>query len=315
MKTTHVEAEDFARSVLAVPPLAMRRSLDFNEDANRAMVRHIEAGGVSTLIYGGNANLHNLPVSRFAEFLAMIEDIAAPESWAIPSIGPDYGKLVDMARILRDTAFPCAMILPMISPKTEAGIAFGISETAEIAGKPSIVYIKEANYLRPDTLARLVDRGEICGIKYSVPRQDFRKDSYLESILCEVDRGIVVSGFGEPPAIPHLQQFHLAGFTAGCVCLAPRLSMKILNALKAGEFEAANDLLAPILPLEDLREQHSPIAVLHEAVRLAGIADTGPLMPLLSNTEKAHHPAIAAAVEVLMDVERQLEGSTVMAAE
>ena len=37
-----------------------------------------------------------------------------------------------------------------------------------------------------------------------------------------VDRSLVVSGMGELPAIIHLRDFGLAGFTSGCVCIAPR---------------------------------------------------------------------------------------------
>ncbi|MEO1016748.1 MAG: dihydrodipicolinate synthase family protein [Pseudomonadota bacterium] len=315
MKISPAESADFSRSVLAVPPLALTPSYALNEAANQAIVTHIEAGGVTTLLYGGNANLQNFPASQFAEFLALIEAVAGPQSWVIPSIGPDYGKLVDMARILRDFSFPCAMILPLIAPKTQSGIASGISAAADLSGKPSILYLKEQDYLAPDILGRLVDRGELCGIKYAVPRADPRDDPYLDAILQEVERGIIVSGFGEPPAIPHLQHFGLAGFTAGSVCLAPRRSMRILEALKSGEFDLATRLTNPIQPFEALREVHSPIRVLHEAMRLAGIADTGPLMPLLSNIEPAYYDAITEAAKKLLAGEEELEGFGVMAAE
>ncbi|HVR65236.1 MAG TPA: dihydrodipicolinate synthase family protein, partial [Verrucomicrobiae bacterium] len=35
----------------------------------------------------------------------------------------------------------------------------------------------------------------------------------------------------------------------------------------------------------DLRDKHSPLRVLHAAVAAAGIADTGPLLPFLTNIE------------------------------
>ena len=49
--------DDLAGSVLAVPPLARRPDLSIDAAANRALIRHIEAGGVRILLYGGNANL------------------------------------------------------------------------------------------------------------------------------------------------------------------------------------------------------------------------------------------------------------------
>lgn len=85
--------------------------------------------------------------------------------------------------------------------------------------------------------------------------------------------------------IAHLAGFGLVGFTSGSVCIAPHLSTAILHALKGGEMRAAAELREHFLPLEDLRDAYSPIRVLHEAVRLADIADTGPLAPLLANLE------------------------------
>jgi hypothetical protein len=41
--------------------------------------------------------------------------------------------------------------------------------------------------------------------------------------------------------------------------------------------------------------------VLHEAVRLAGIADTGPLLPLLTNVPTSDHPRIRDAVVRLLE--------------
>ena len=53
-------------------------------------------------------------------------------------------------------------------------------------------------------------------------------------------------------------------------------------------------------PLEDLRNAINPIRVLHEAVRLAGIADTGPMQPLLSNLPEADHARVARAAQALL---------------
>ncbi|HVZ15368.1 MAG TPA: dihydrodipicolinate synthase family protein, partial [Bauldia sp.] len=60
MKTTPVTPNDLARSVIAVPPLARRADLAINDEANRALVAHMKAGGVGTFLYGGNANFYNI---------------------------------------------------------------------------------------------------------------------------------------------------------------------------------------------------------------------------------------------------------------
>ncbi len=125
----------------------------------------------------------------------------------------------------------------------------------------------------------------------------------------------IASGFGELPAVPHLDAYRLQGFTSGSVCIAPRRSMRVLAALKARRIDEADRLLEPIRPLEALREKISPIRVIHEAVRLAGVADTGPILPMLSNVEPELHAAIGKAALALLEAEAELDGPQVAAAE
>lgn len=306
MKTSRVQSEDLARSVLAVPPLPLRADLTPNEIEMRRLVRHIEAGGVSTILWGGNAQLQHWPPSRYGEFLALAEETAAHESWVIPSVGPDYGKLIDEAQALAGTRFPCAMLLPLAAHHTPAGVARGVRDFVQAAGMPAIVYIRQANYIAADALGALVGAGEVCAVKYAVDRKDLRDDPYLASLVSAVGPERIVSGAGEIVARPHLDAFGLGGFTAGCVCIAPRLSMHVLAHFKARDFAAADPALEAIRPLESLREKLSPIRVLHEAVRIAGVADTGPLYPMLSNLEPEHHDAVRAACAPLVAAEQAL---------
>ena len=108
MKTTPIDSADLARSVVAVPPLARRPDLSLDRDANRAIVRHLENAGVRSLMYGGNANFYHLAVSAYAQTVDMLAEIAGDEAWVLPSAGPDCGKLLDQAAILRTRAFPTA---------------------------------------------------------------------------------------------------------------------------------------------------------------------------------------------------------------
>ena len=58
-----------------------------------------------------------------------------------------------------------------------------------------------------------------------------------------------------------------------------------MRALQAGDIATAGTIRSQFLPFEDLRDAHSPLRVLHEGVQLAGIAETGPMQPLLSNID------------------------------
>src|SRR3712207_4061395 len=180
---TSVQTAELARSVLAVPPLALQANLEPNVAANAALIRHMEAGGVSTLLYGGNANVQNWPVSRFGDWLDTLEGAVAEDTWLIPSVGPDWGKLMDEAAILKSRRYPVAMALPMIAPQTPEGVLRGIADFVERSGVPLIIYIKTDGYVPAEALGRLVEQVAVFGIKYAVPRADPKQDSYLEAII------------------------------------------------------------------------------------------------------------------------------------
>ena len=82
MKTTPVNPADLAGSVLSVPPLPLKSDFSLAETECGKLVRHIEAGGVTTILWGGNAQLQHWPVSRYAEFLTMAEATAHAKPWS-----------------------------------------------------------------------------------------------------------------------------------------------------------------------------------------------------------------------------------------
>jgi 4-hydroxy-tetrahydrodipicolinate synthase len=313
MKTTAVSSADLAASVLAVPPLARRADLTIDREQNARLLDHLGAGGVRTFMYGGNANLYNMALSEFRELCDLLVALARDGDWFIPSVGSDYGKALDQLTMLRDYPFPTAMALPHRFPATPAGVATGLRRLADAYGKPLIAYVKDDGYVDAADLGRLAADGAICTVKYGVVRDHPAADRYLADILAHVDRGMVISGIGERPAIDHLTTFGLIGFTSGSVCVAPGLSTALLNAVKRGDLAEAQRLRALFMPLEDLRDAHSPLRALHEAVRLAGIADTGPMLPFLSNIDD---PAIVAEIarEARRLLDREREYATIGAA-
>jgi len=306
VKTTPVDSESLCASVLAVPPLARRADLSLAPEANRALIAHLESGGVRTLMYGGNANFYHLPLSEYAATLDFIADAAGADTWVIPSAGADYGKLMDQAAILRGRGFPTAMALPFGHPSNDSGVATALRRFADKLGTPVIAYVKSLGYLEPATLGALARDGVICAIKYAIVREDPAKDPYLDELVRHVDREIMVSGIGERPAIVHLRDFGLKGFTSGSVCVAPRGSMRLLALLKARRYDEAARVREAYLALEDQRDAKGPIRVLHDAVTLAGIADLGPMLPMISNLEAGERDAVKAAAAALLEHDRAL---------
>lgn len=300
MQTTPITYDDLRSSVISVPPLARKADLSLNDAENTKLIKHLEAGGVRTFLYGGNANLYNIAVSEYAKLLEYLAGAVAPTSIVVPSVGPFYGNIVDQADILKSFQFPTAMILPTLFPAKPAGIQVAVRHFVERSGIPAVLYIKDENYMPPEAAAQLVNEGLISWIKYAIVRDNPAVDPYLTKLIDLVDRKLIVSGIGEQPAIIHLRDFGITGFTSGCVCVAPALSMKCMAAIHREDYAEAEAIRAQFEPLEDQRNSHGPIPVLHHAVQLAGVADTGPFLPLLAPLADERLPAIKqAALELL----------------
>jgi dihydrodipicolinate synthase/N-acetylneuraminate lyase len=293
--------------VFAVPPLPRRRdakrTLDL--DAAEAVAHHIEAGGITRFLYGGNAFLYHATLGEFEVLAGWLASFDAPRI-PVPSIGPSFGRALEQARVIARYRFRAVMVLPCGDPRDARGLEAGYREIAAAAATPLILYLKSEDAFGGDTEAgldavgRLVADGVATAIKYAVVLDDPSKDPYLDGLLRRVDRSRVITGMGERPAIAHLRDFGLNGMTTGSGCLAPRRCQDFFEAARAGDWTRAERLRALFMPLEDLRDAWGPARVLHHATELAGVAATGPIPPFVS-------PLDAAQIERLRPVARALK--------
>lgn len=309
MNTSPLPLEEFADSVLAVPPLARRADLSLDPVQNARLVRHIEAGGVRTLLYGGNANLYHCSLADYAQMLDMLATSASEQTRVIPAVGPDFGRMMDQARMLRGSGYRTAMVLPMQGFTSPDGMVEGISRFVDASRIPVTLYLKSEQTIDVERIGRLVDESRVLVVKYAVVRPDPARDPYLEALLQRIGGARVVSGMGERPVLTHLTHHRLASFTTGCGCIAPAACLRLLRALQRGDLDAARSIHGHFMPLEDLREAVSLIRVLHDAVSFSGIADMGAQLPLLSASPAEHHGQIRALAQALLGYERARSGA------
>jgi 4-hydroxy-tetrahydrodipicolinate synthase len=295
-------------TVFAVPPLPRksdaRRTIDL--DAAEKVARHIETGGITHLLYGGNAFLYHATTEDFDTLVGWLASMPPPRV-PIPSIGPSFGRAMDQARVIARHRFQAAMMLPCGDPRDPKGLEAGYRDIAQAAGIPLIIYLKSEDAFGPDraagleSIGRLLDDGVAVAIKYAVVLQHPKADGYLGALLWRVDNGRVVSGMGERPAIAHLQDFKLAGMTTGSGCIAPRTCRAFYDACRRRDWTAAEQLREHFMPLEDLRDELGPARVLHHATECAGIAPTGPIPPYISPLAEGHLTRLAPVARALKE--------------
>jgi 4-hydroxy-tetrahydrodipicolinate synthase len=294
--------------VYPVPPLARkrdsRRSLDFVQ--NEKILRHLQKHGITNVVYGGNAFLYHITLAEYHELIEWASGFTREFS-IVPGVGPSYGRAIDQAPLIRKHPFPSVLVLPCGDPRDPTGLETGLREIAEACGVPLSVYIKHEADFGPDrdagldAVGRLVD-GKVCGsIKYAIVRKDPADDAYLTGLLRRVPASRVISGIGERPAIVHLRDFKLNGFTTGSGALAPRLSLELLNACVRKDYAAAEEIRRAFLPFEDLRDCWGAAPVLHAGLEAAGLAETGPVPPFVSSITAAQVEQVRPFARALLE--------------
>jgi len=307
MGHSSINVQDLA-GVFAVPPLprhtGARRTIDF--DAAEAVAQHIQDGGITRYLYGGNAFLYHITLDEYDTLLGWLDGFD-PSRWPIPSVGPSFGRAIDQAKLLRRHSFRAVMVLPSNDPRDARGMEAGLREIADGCGVPLILYLKSEDGFGADkeagldAVGRLVNDGVAVAIKYAVVLDDPRRDPYLDGLLRRVDRVRVISGMGERPAIVHMRDFGLPGFTTGSGCIASRACSLLFDACTQKDWAHAEEIRADFMPLEDLRDAWGPARVLHHATELAGIATTGPIPPYVSLLSEKQVQELAPVARALRE--------------
>jgi 4-hydroxy-tetrahydrodipicolinate synthase len=278
MKTTAVTPADLVSSIIALPPIARTREGRINKAENIRITEWLASARVSAFMYGGVANLFNAALSEYDAVLDLVEEIAPGDAWVIPAIGGDYGKAMEQVAILRQRSFPTAILLPF-APIQAKGVATGLRRLSDRCGRPLMVFFKSAEYLEPADIAALISDGVLCGVEYGIAADEHGESPYLARLL-ELTGAAerIIDGSGEKTIVGNAP-FGLRGYTSGSGLIAPHLSMGIFDAVKRGDLKLAESLYEAFRPFDALRGLYSPIVTVHDGVRCAGIADTGPIGP------------------------------------
>ncbi|MFD9484417.1 dihydrodipicolinate synthase family protein [Streptomyces sp. NPDC059991] len=287
--------------VVAIPvtPFAADGSLD--TAAHRALIHRLLDGGVRTLTPNGNTGeFYALsPAERRAVTELTVEEAAGRAS-VLAGVGLDVPTAVASARHARETGAQMVMVHqpvhPYLSPGGWLDYHRAIAEAVPQLGV--VPYVRDP-LLDGELLAEL---GESCpnvvGVKYAVPDAArfaaFARDAGL-------DRFVWVAGLAELYA-PSYFAVGATGFTSGLVNAAPRMSLGMLAALRAGDYPAAMKTWERIRGFEELRaadRSADNVSVVKEALASLGLCrrDVRPPSRALPEERRAAVAALVAGWE------------------
>jgi 4-hydroxy-tetrahydrodipicolinate synthase len=236
------------------------------------------AAGVHILTANGNTGeFYGLTT---AEAVRMVHADAEMINGRVPllaGVGRSIGDAVELARASRAAGAAALMVHqppdPFVAPR---GVVSYVQRVAEAGqGLPVVLYLRNDG-IGLDAIAALCAIPGVVGVKWASPTP-----LRLAEAIRRADPAIVwVGGLAETWA-PPLCAVGARGFTSGLINVWPEHAVAIHAALEAGDYPAANRLIADMAGFEALRAEEgngTNVSVVKSALRLMG-QDCGHVRP------------------------------------
>ena len=269
-------------------------------DALKGLITRLSLGGVHNLMAAGNTGeFFALSLAEIGEVHRVtIEAAAAGTSIVSAAVGR---SLVEAKALAREAIAAGADAImghhPMDPFAAPAAQARYFLELADMSTVPVIAYVRSDSFSIND-FKLLAGHSNIAGIKFAsgnlmLLAEAIRATSEMPAIW--------VCGLAEGWA-PAFYAMGARGFTSGLVNVFPELSLSIHQALEAGDYAKARNLITPIAGFEALRTKYNNganVTVVKEALGMLGEA-VGPVrlpgMEALNEDERASLRDVVARV-------------------
>jgi 4-hydroxy-tetrahydrodipicolinate synthase len=255
--------------VIPVTPFAEDGGVDTGCYA--ALVARLLDGGVAAVTPNGNTGeFYTLTPPERQVVLETCTDAAADRAVVVAGVGFDVQTAAADARAARAAGAHAIMIHQPVHPYlAPAGwVDYNAAIAAAVPELGVLPYLKSPA-ITGAHIAELADRApNVIGLKYSV-------DDPVHFAAVRADAGgerlLWIAGLAEPYA-PAYWQAGARGFTSGLANVAPRVSLDLLAALRAGE--GVEEAWLRVRRFEELRARAGGadnVAVVKEALHQRGL--------------------------------------------
>lgn len=240
------------------------------------IVARCAAAGVDALTVNGNTSeFYGLSYAEAERMQAEVPAIVAGRARVVAGIGRSIVEATRLAARAKADGADAVMVHqppdPFVSPR---GVAEYVRRVAEAAGLPVVLYLRNAG-IGDAAIAMLTAIPGVVAVKWASADM-----MALARAMRAAPQVQFVCGLAEPWA-PAMAGLGTRGFTSGLINVVPQRSVAILAALRAGDFAAANALIAGIAPFEALRAEEqngANVSVVKASLALMG-EDVGPARP------------------------------------
>ncbi|MFC4117645.1 dihydrodipicolinate synthase family protein [Nonomuraea zeae] len=270
-QTDHLTERLADVAAVTVTPFDADGSVDLGTNAK--LVRRLVDAGVNVITPNGNTGeFYALTPHERRQVLESTVAAAGDEASVLAGVGLDVASAVEAARHARDLGVPMVMVHQPVHPYVSAD--GWVDYHRQIAG--AVPELGVVPYIRsPHITGAQVGRlGEACpnviGVKYAVP-DPVRFASVARD--AGLGRFTWLCGLAEPYT-PAYWAVGARGFTSGLVTAAPELTLRMRDALRAGDFAAAMEVWELIRRFEELRGADASadnVSVVKEALAQLGL--------------------------------------------
>ena len=240
------------------------------------IVARCAAAGVDALTVNGNTSeFYGLTFAEAERMQAEVPAIVAGRAKVVAGIGRSVNEAVRLAARAKADGADAVMVHqppdPFASPR---GVAEYVRRVGDAAGLPVVLYLRNAG-IGDAAIAALATLPGVVAVKWA------SADLMALARAIRAAPGLrFVCGLAEPWA-PPMTALGAQGFTSGLINVAPRRSVAILTALRAGDMARANTLIAGIGAFEALRAEEqngANVSIVKAALALMG-EDVGAARP------------------------------------
>ncbi|MFK4264965.1 dihydrodipicolinate synthase family protein [Streptomyces milbemycinicus] len=282
--------------VVAIPVTPYDAEGAVEQDTYRALLRRLLDGGVRAVTPNGNTGeFYALTLAERRVVTELTMEETGDRAAVLVGVGHDVATAVEAARHAREVGAGMVMVHQPVHPYvSQDGWVDYHRAIAEAVPELGVVPYLRNPLIEGSAIARL---GEACpnviGVKYAVP------DAARFAAVARdagLDRFVWVAGLAELYA-PSYWAVGATGFTSGLVNVAPKVSLDMLGALRAGDYAGAMKVWEQIRPFEDLRAAHQSannVSVVKEALAALGLCrrDIRPPSSALPEPQRAEVAAL-----------------------
>jgi 4-hydroxy-tetrahydrodipicolinate synthase len=261
-------------AVVAIPVTPFRADGEADWELHAALIGRSVAHGVRVLTPNGNTSeYYALTEAEARRAVESTVAAVASEAEVMAGIGLAVPAAVAAARHAREAGASCVMVHQPVHPyRSAAGWIEYHRQIADAVPELGVVpYIRDPRVAG----AHIRDLGERCpnviGVKYAVP-DPVRFASVARD--AGLTRFAWICGLAEPYA-PAYWAMGAVGFTSGLVNVVPRLSLGMLEALRAADHPRVMASWESIRLFEELRADDASadnVSVVKEALAQLGLA-------------------------------------------